>query len=146
MLRKRFNRAVQNCSNWRKSTPVVDKNQLACTSRPTPQNGADPHPSFRTLKMKKLLAAALMAASLMPATAQAETIDLATVKCAELASMDESASTFMFTWLLGYQSGAAGTTTMDLSAMESLGTQIGEYCGANPDVGLLAASTEVMSQ
>ena len=96
--------------------------------------------------MKKLIAAALVAAVLVPAVAQAETIDLATVKCSELASMDEQGSTFMFTWLLGYTSGAAGTTTMDLADMESLGTEIGEYCGANPDVGLLAATTAVMSE
>ena len=29
--------------------------------------------------------------------------------------------------------------------MESLGTEIGTYCAANPDVGLLSAATEVMS-
>ncbi len=96
--------------------------------------------------MKRILAAALLAAALFPATASAETIDLATVKCSELATMDESSSTFMFTWLLGYQSGVAGTTTMDLGSMESLGTKIGEYCGANPDVGMLAATTEVMGE
>ena len=71
------------------------------------------------------------------AAAWAETIDLATVKCSELATMNEKDARFMFTWLLGYTSGQAGTTTMDLSDMESLGTEIGEYCGTNPDVGIL---------
>ena len=96
--------------------------------------------------MKRTLAAAAFAALALTLPAQAETIDLATVKCSELATMDQQGATFMFTWLLGYASGQAGTTTMDLSAMESLGTQIGEYCGKNPDVGLLSAATEIMSQ
>ena len=96
--------------------------------------------------MKRTLAAAAFAALAFSVPAHAETIDLATVKCSELATMDEQGATFMFTWLLGYASGQAGTTTMDLSAMESLGTQIGEYCGKNPDVGLLSAATQVMSQ
>jgi HdeA/HdeB family len=96
--------------------------------------------------MKSILAAAATAALLFSVPASAETIDLATVKCSELSTMDESGATFMFTWLLGYQSGVNGTTTMDLAAMDSIGTEIGEYCGKNPEVGLLAASTEVMSE
>lgn len=96
--------------------------------------------------MKRTLAAAVIAAIGFSIPAQAETIDLATVKCSELGTMDEQGATFMFTWLLGYASGQAGTTTMDLSAMESLGTKIGEYCAKNPEVGLLSAATEVMSE
>ena len=96
--------------------------------------------------MKRILAATAMAAALFSAPATAETIDLATVKCSELATMPQDDAAFLFTWLLGYAGGQAGTTTMDLSAMESMGTEIGEYCGANPDVGILSAATEVMSE
>ena len=96
--------------------------------------------------MRKLIGATVLMALLSPLPAQAETIDLATVKCSELATMDDEGGTFLFTWLLGYQSGQASTTTMDLSAMETLGKSIGEYCGENPDVGILAASTAVMAE
>ena len=96
--------------------------------------------------MNRILGAALLAAAFFVPPASAETIDLATVKCSELGTMASEDATFLFTWLLGYAGGQAGTTTMDLSAMESLGTAIGEYCGANPDVGMLSAATEVMSQ
>jgi hypothetical protein len=58
---------------------------------------------------------------------------------------DEDAG-FMFAWLLGYAGGQSGTTTIDLSSMDSIGQDIGEYCAANPDVGLLSAATDVMSQ
>ncbi len=96
--------------------------------------------------MRKILLATLLTAVMAPAAAQAETIDLATVKCSELANMPEDDATFLFTWLLGYQNGQTGTTTMDLTAMESTGTEIGDYCGKNPEVGILAASTEVMTE
>jgi acid stress chaperone HdeB len=96
--------------------------------------------------MTRNMAAAAIAALLFAAPASAETIDLATVKCSELGTMDEQGATFMFTWLLGYASGQAGTTTMDLTAMENTGTEIGEYCAKNPDVGLLSAATQVMSE
>jgi acid stress chaperone HdeB len=96
--------------------------------------------------MRTLFAAAAVLATLSSLPAQAETIDLATVKCSELATMDQDEASFLFTWLLGYAGGQAGTTTMDLDAMESMGTEIGEYCGANPDVGILSAATEVMSE
>ena len=96
--------------------------------------------------MKRILAVPLLALALFTTPASAETIDLATVKCSELATMQGDDAAFLFTWLLGYAGGQAGTTTMDLSAMEQLGTQIGDYCGANPDVGILSAATEVLSQ
>ena len=96
--------------------------------------------------MKRILAAAALAAALNTAPAAAETIDLATVKCSELAAMNENDASFLFTWLLGYAGGQAGSTTMDLSAMESLGTKIGEYCAGNPDVGILSAATAVMAE
>ena len=96
--------------------------------------------------MKRILAAAALAAALNATPASAETIDLATVKCSELATMNENDASFLFTWLLGYAGGQAGSTTMDLTQMESLGTKIGEYCGANPDVGILSAATTVMAE
>ena len=96
--------------------------------------------------MKRILAAAAIAALSFSIPATAETIDLATVKCAELSMMKQDEATFLFTWLLGYAGGQAGTTTMDLSEMESTGTKIGEYCAGNPDVGILSAASEMMSE
>ena len=96
--------------------------------------------------MKRILAAAAIAALSFSIPATAETIDLATVKCAELSMMKQDEATFLFTWLLGYAGGQAGTTTMDLTEMESIGTKIGEYCAGNPDVGILSAASEVMGE
>ncbi len=96
--------------------------------------------------MKRTLAVATIAALAFTLPASAETIDLGTVKCSELATMNESDASFMFTWLLGYAGGQAGSTLMDLGEMGSVGTQIGEYCAANPEVGLLSAAMEILGE
>ena len=96
--------------------------------------------------MTRTLAAAAIAALFLTVPAQAETVDLATVKCSELADMKADDASFMFAWMLGYTGGQTGTTTIDLSSMDAVGQSIGEYCAANPEVGLLSAATEVMSQ
>jgi acid stress chaperone HdeB len=101
--------------------------------------------------MKRTMAAAALAATLLALPvldlpANAETVDLATVKCSELASMKQDDADFMFAWLLGYAGGQTGTTTIDLETMGSVGTEIGEYCAQNPDVGLLSAATAVMTE
>ncbi len=94
--------------------------------------------------MKRILAAALLALALAPAPASAEVIDLATVKCSDLASMSEEDAGYFFVWLHGYFGGKAGDTTMDLSAMEDAGRVIGEYCGQNPDVGVMSAVQQAL--
>ena len=95
--------------------------------------------------MKKLfLPAALLAMIIGTSAVRAETIDIATVKCSDLATMSDSDGTFLFTWLLGYEAGQANSTTMDLSKMESVGKEIGDYCAKNPGVGVLSAANSVM--
>ena len=96
--------------------------------------------------MKRILAAAAIAAVAFTMPAAAETVDMATVKCADLANMKEDEANVMFFWLLGYAGGQASDTTIDISAMDSIGKSIGEYCAANPDVGLVSAVTNVLSE
>jgi acid stress chaperone HdeB len=96
--------------------------------------------------MKRILAATAIAASLFTLPARAEIVDLATVKCSELTTMDKEELGTLFIWMLGYSGGQTGTTTLDLSAMETLGTGVGQYCADNPDVGLLSAATTVLSE
>ena len=96
--------------------------------------------------MKKQLFAASLLLAANCALAKAEVIDLATVKCSELATMSETDGTFLFSWLLGYMGGKNDKTTMDLADMESSGEEIGKYCAANPDVGVLTAASEVLGE
>ena len=89
--------------------------------------------------MKKLLGLATLAATLSTLPAHAEVIDVSTVKCSELATMKPDEASYLFIWLHGYFGGQAGDTTIDLGAMEAVGTAIGEKCGANPELGLMTA-------
>jgi acid stress chaperone HdeB len=111
-----------------------------------PRHDTTYHCSQGDIHMKRQLLAIgiLLAASGIPA--KAEVIDLATVKCSDLASMSADDSSFFFTWVHGYFGGQAGDTTMDLGAMESAGKAIGEYCATNPDVGVLAAVKQLSDQ
>ena len=96
--------------------------------------------------MKKQLLAVALWLSAGTFTAKAEVIDLATVKCSDLGTMSAEDSGFFFTWIHGYFGGQAGDTTMDIDSMEAAGKAIGEYCAANPDVGVLAAVKQLSSQ
>jgi acid stress chaperone HdeB len=96
--------------------------------------------------MKRHVFAATLLLVANYATAKAEVIDLATVKCSELGAMSDADGTFLFSWLLGYMGGKNDKTTMDLGAMESTGEEIGKYCAANPEVGILTAATEVLGE
>ncbi len=96
--------------------------------------------------MRKTLAAAAAIALLFTMPAAAETVDMATVKCSDLANMKDDEANIMFFWLLGYAGGQASDTTIDLSTMDSIGKSIGEYCASNPDVGLVSAVTNILSE
>ncbi len=96
--------------------------------------------------MKKTILVAALLLSVGTIAAKAEVIDLATVKCSDLGTMSAEDSGFFFTWIHGYFGGQAGDTTMDIDSMEAAGKAIGEYCAANPDVGVLAAVKQLSSQ
>ncbi len=89
--------------------------------------------------MKKHLIVAALAMLAFASPSKAEVIDLATIKCSELANMSSEDASYLFTWLHGYFGGQAGDTTMDLANMESSGKTIGEYCAVNPEVGIVSA-------
>jgi acid stress chaperone HdeB len=96
--------------------------------------------------MKKHIIAAAMSLAASFTGARAEVIDLATVKCSDLASMSAEDASYLFIWLHGYFGGKAGDTTMDLGGMEASGKAIGEYCADNPDVGVMSAVTQALGQ
>lgn len=96
--------------------------------------------------MKTALAAIAFATIAFVVPVQAETIDLATVKCSDLATMNDDDGKFLFAWLLGYAGGQASDTTLDLGATDAIGKNIGEYCAANPDVGVVSAVMNVLSE
>ncbi len=92
--------------------------------------------------LKKIaLAAGLLLA--IGATAQAEVIDLSTIKCSDIAKMNESEGSYVMVWLHGYYGGKAGDTTMDTDSFEASGKAIGEACAENPELGLMTAINQI---
>jgi acid stress chaperone HdeB len=93
---------------------------------------------------KTLIAASLMAIASFPV--RAETIDISTVKCSDLAKMNEEEASYLLIWLHGYYGGQANDTTIDLDNFESAGKAIGESCAASPDLGLMTVINQLDSQ
>ncbi len=89
--------------------------------------------------MKKLVIATAIAVFATSAFARAEVIDVSTIKCSDLGTMSKDEASYVLIWLHGYYGGKAGDTTIDLAALESAGTAIGEKCAANPELGLMTA-------
>jgi acid stress chaperone HdeB len=96
-------------------------------------------------EMKKL--AIIVALTILSAPlAKAEVVDVSTIKCSDLGKMSKDEASYILIWLHGYYGGKAGDTTIDLAALESAGTAIGEKCGENPDLGLMTAITQLTAQ
>ncbi len=96
--------------------------------------------------MKKFFAAFAVFVMMGAVAAKAETIDVSTVKCSELGTMTKEEASYLMIWLHGYYGGKAGDTTIDLSAMESIGKAIGEKCAGNPELGLMTAINQLLAQ
>ncbi|MDE2446860.1 MAG: hypothetical protein KGO94_11810 [Alphaproteobacteria bacterium] len=93
--------------------------------------------------MKKILIASALAVAVLAQPAKAEVIDVSTIKCADLSKMKQEEISYLLIWLHGYFGGKAGDTTIDLAALESNGTAIGDKCAANPELGLMTAITQL---
>jgi acid stress chaperone HdeB len=76
-----------------------------------------------------------------------DAVDLATITCEKVNKTTEDKAEGLATilmWLAGYQAGFAGDTIFDADAFGEQVDQIAEYCAANPQIGLYAASEKFM--
>ena len=87
--------------------------------------------------MKKIAIATSVLFLALAQPVQAEVIDISTVKCSDLATMNEEEASYLLIWLHGYYGGKAGDTTIDLEGFAAAGTDIGTKCGENPELGLM---------
>jgi acid stress chaperone HdeB len=79
----------------------------------------------------------------------AEAIDLKTMTCEAAVRSDSDEQEglgFILMWIAGYQASDSESPIFDTEAFEADMTEIGGYCGANPAVGLLTASNEIMGE
>jgi len=93
--------------------------------------------------MQRLLPviAALLLAGAAPAAAQK--VDLSTVKCKEFISSGNENIGLILMWLTGYYADQEASPVIDFDKMKSDASKIGEYCGANPENGLITAAESV---
>jgi hypothetical protein len=91
---------------------------------------------------KKLaLAAGLVALAAIPA--RAEVIDISTIKCSDLATMNADDGGALLIWLHGYYGGKAEDTTIDLESFEAAGKAIAESCAEQPELGLMTVVNQI---
>ena len=93
--------------------------------------------------MFKIFAIAGVLAAIATGSAKAEVIDISTIKCKDLGTMSKEEISYVLIWLHGYFGGKVGDTTIDLSAFEANGVQIGKICSENPEIGLMTAITKL---
>jgi hypothetical protein len=94
--------------------------------------------------LKTAAAAAMLAASLAPAAA--ESLDVATIKCSDLAAMSQDEGAILIMWLHGYYGGMAGDTVIDFDALSTVAGAVGESCAESPDTGVMTVLKQVVGQ
>jgi acid stress chaperone HdeB len=94
----------------------------------------------------RFASALLLSASLafIAAPASAQKLDLSTVKCKEFMASGKDNIALVLMWMHGYYADQEASPVVDFDKMKEDAGKIGEYCGKNPDNGLITAAEEVM--
>ncbi len=96
--------------------------------------------------MKSLLMLAVAATVCVTVPAQAQKLDLSTIKCKEFVTTDKQTISLILMWLTGYYSDEKAPPVVDFEKMKSDGGKLGEYCGKNPEEGLITAADAVLGK
>ena len=91
--------------------------------------------------MRTILAAALVL-TLMPA-ARAEVIDLSTKTCQQFQALDKEEIGIILAWLDGYYRDENDPAIIDTDKFVARAKKLGEFCSANPSVGLITATDKL---
>jgi acid stress chaperone HdeB len=89
-----------------------------------------------------ILAAALQSVFFQPA--RADDIDLSTIKCSEFVSSKPADIGNIMIWLEGYYTKENDPPILHSDKMMKDGKNLGDYCRAHPDTGLIDAAEAVM--
>ncbi|MCA3556563.1 HdeA/HdeB family chaperone [Aestuariivirga sp.] len=96
--------------------------------------------------MKTIFTAALLAVTaLAPLKAAAETLDIATLKCSDVATMKPEEVALVLAWIDGYLGGQADDTRLDLDRFNANADAAAEACAAEPATGLLTVLKQAES-
>jgi acid stress chaperone HdeB len=94
--------------------------------------------------MKAVLAAALAVAYSSIATAGV--IDLSTRTCRQFQQSGDDEIKIILAWLDGYYKDEKDPLIIDTDKFVANAKKLGEYCSANPDVGLITATDKLFGQ
>jgi acid stress chaperone HdeB len=94
--------------------------------------------------MKTLLAAALIAG--LGSAASAAIIDLSAQTCAQFQATDKEEVKVILSWLDGYYKDEKDPPIIDTEKFVANAKKLGEYCSANPTVGLITATEKLFGK
>lgn len=88
--------------------------------------------------MNRLVAGLILAVvGLSAAPASAETVDIATLKCSDLADMKPEEGAMILAWIDGYLGGQADDTRLDIDRFNDNADAAAKACADEPDTGIL---------
>jgi len=93
----------------------------------------------------KTLSAVLVAASLLAAApAQAQKLDLSTVTCKQFLASGKENISLILMWFAGFYTDADDPPIVDFDKMKTDAQKLGDYCGKNPETGLITAVEQAL--
>ncbi len=75
--------------------------------------------------------------------ASADTVDIATIRCSEIASMDQQAIVILLSWMDGYLGGRAEDTRLDWDRAQSNADAADKACQEDPSAGVLSVLKDI---
>lgn len=99
--------------------------------------------------MKKLIAAVIVAgcaAAGLVSPVSAETLDVATLKCSDLADAKPEDIGVMLAWIDGYLGGRADDTRFDIERFSANADAAAKACEDDPNAGLLSIIKDAESE
>jgi hypothetical protein len=94
------------------------------------------------MSLRTIAFALLAAAALATGHARAEAVDMSTVTCAHLLSMNEQEMSFMLSWVAGYVAGTNEELSLDPDALSKTVQGTVTYCQENQEMSVLNALKE----
>ncbi|WP_428030679.1 HdeA/HdeB family chaperone [Ancylobacter sp.] len=97
--------------------------------------------------MKKLaFALAFPVLTGLPLAAMADKIDLSTTTCAQFLESDKTEIMLTLAWLDAYYKDVDAPPVIDTDKFVENAGKLGEYCAANPTIGLITATDELFGE
>ena len=98
------------------------------------------------MKRLLMLTVAVTFCAALPAQAQKQQFDLSVMTCKRFFEYNKDNLSLMLMWLDGYYSEDDAPPIVDFDKMGANSKKLGEYCAANPTIGLITATDKLFGQ